>query len=278
MFGIARSPFHVPVQITAFLVAVLGYLFGRLYAHSTPHLYAGNSHHKLGWIIFLFLLAQMAVGVVRKIANAVGKTQHQEDQDGGAYESLTEENIRLVRPSSSFSRETSHQHRHSDSHSEGSMETLHYNNGHYHDSHLSGAAKTKVENDQQGDGEDEVNRLSIEEEADDGLLHEDDPLMMSMMSSSSEKPPSIWMRGINAVLPFIPQIIKTAFVKTAYNPFTKTVCRHFHSIMGRVFVVLIFTQTHSGLVVYHGVCRYSVAKTLRGVKFQPPPISWFPFF
>ncbi|KAI8332060.1 hypothetical protein BC941DRAFT_437387 [Chlamydoabsidia padenii] len=244
MFGIARSPFHVPVQIIAFLMALLGYFFGHLYAHSTPHLYAGNSHHKLGWIIFLFLLAQIAVGVVRKIANAVGKTQ----EPNGTYESLTEENIRLVRPSSSFSQQ------HGDSHSEGSMETLHYNNGHYHHAHLTspGTAISKVENDHGDDEDDEINRLSLEEEADDLL---DDPLMMSMLSNQADKRPSIWIRGINAMLPYIPQIIKTAFVKTAYNPFTKTVCRYFHSIMGRVFILLIFTQTLSGLVVYHGVCR-----------------------
>ncbi|ORZ18200.1 hypothetical protein BCR42DRAFT_490824 [Absidia repens] len=248
MFGIARSPFHVPVQIIAFAVAVLGYFFGHLYAHSTPHLYAGNSHHKLGWIIFIFLLAQIAVGVVRKIAKAVGKTQ--QEGGGGVYESLTEENVRLVRPSSSyFSRESSHTHV-GDSHSEGSIETLHHNHGNYHDAssiNATTAATTKVEND---DTDDQVNRLSMEEEG-DHLLDDDDILMMM----TPQEKPSVGMRVVNAILPYIPQLIKTAFVRTAYNPFTKTICRHFHSILGRIMIILIFTQTLSGLVVYHGVCR-----------------------
>jgi hypothetical protein len=59
----------------------------------------------------------------------------------------------------------------------------------------------------------------------------------------------------NAASPYIPKIVKNAFVTLAYNSFTKTVCRHYHQIMGRTFVILIFVQTLSGLVVYHGVCR-----------------------
>ncbi|CAO3599276.1 unnamed protein product [Absidia cylindrospora] len=190
------------------------------------------------------LVTFLVTCVVRKIAKAVGKTQQE-----GAYESLTEENVRLVRPSSSyFSRESSHTHV-GDSHSEGSMETLHHN--HDASSINATAATTKVENDNTGD---HVNRLSMEEEEEEGdhLLDEDDALMMMM---TPQEKPSIGMRMVNAVLPYIPQLIKNAFVRTAYNPFTKTVCRHFHSILGRVMIILIFTQTLSGLVVYHGVCR-----------------------
>lgn len=217
MLGIARSSLHVPTQIVAFITSLAGYFFGHLYAHNTPHLYTGNVHHKLGWIIFLFLVAQMAVGVVRKIANAVGKTQ-----SSHSYESLTEENMTLVSQQE-------------DSQSEGSMETLQNN---HQDRFPPSPPPAKVESD----ADNNVAQLLLDEEDDDGH----DPVVQD------EKRSSLWMR---AVLPYIPRFVKTLFVRTAYNPFTKTICRYWHSILGRVFVVLIFTQTLSGLVVYHGVCR-----------------------
>ncbi|CAO3635744.1 unnamed protein product [Cunninghamella blakesleeana] len=238
MFGIAKSSLHVPTQIIAFLVSLLGYFFGHLYAHSTPHLYKGNSHHKLGWIIFLFLIAQLAVGVVRKIANAVGKSVQYETlhQQEDLNENDHEETIRLVRHSSSSS--SIH---HGDNHSEGSIETLHHNGG--YDQH------PKKENEDQQHGQ--PNHEDEENEEGELLLDDvEDPI-----EEYQQEKPSLWMRGILATLPYIPKIVKKAFVYTAYNPFTKTICRYYHSIMGRIFVILIFTQTLSGLVVYHGVCR-----------------------
>ncbi|KAI9301315.1 hypothetical protein BJ944DRAFT_234026 [Cunninghamella echinulata] len=242
MFGIAKSSFHVPTQILAFLVALLGYFFGHLYAHSTPHLYKGNSHHKLGWIIFLFMIAQLAVGVVRKIANAVGKSQksvHYQVLDHSGDDDNDEETVRLVRRSSSILSQHG-----GDNHSEGSIETLHHNGG--YDQH------PKKENDDEHDDIIIQQQHSEQDEEEEGelLLDDEDPVNLY-----EEEKPSLWMRGINVMLPYIPKMIKKAFVYTAYNPFTKTVCRYYHSIMGRVFVVLIFTQTLSGLVVYHGVCR-----------------------
>lgn len=228
MFGIAKSSLHVPTQILAFLVSLLGYFFGHLYAHSTPHLYKGNSHHKLGWIIFLFLIAQLAVGVVRKIANAVGKSVRYETLHNQDDDDESEETIQLVRHSSSS--------QHGDNHSEGSIETLHHNGG--YDQH------PKKEGDDQ-------QHLKNEDDEEEGelLLDDEDPIQYQ------EEKPSLWMRGVYAILPYIPKIVKKGFVYTAYNPFTKTICRYYHSIMGRIFVILIFTQTLSGLVVYHGVCR-----------------------
>ncbi|KAG2232601.1 hypothetical protein INT48_009810 [Thamnidium elegans] len=76
MLGIARSSLHVPVQLLSFCFAMAGFLFGKLYGHSTPHLYESNSHHTLGWILFLFLIIQVIVGMIRKVANAIGKTSH----------------------------------------------------------------------------------------------------------------------------------------------------------------------------------------------------------
>ncbi|KAI9277609.1 hypothetical protein BY458DRAFT_488472 [Sporodiniella umbellata] len=66
MLGIAKSSLHVPMQILACTVAMLGFLFAKLYGHSTPHLYQGNSHHTLGWLIFLMVMVQVVVGVLRK--------------------------------------------------------------------------------------------------------------------------------------------------------------------------------------------------------------------
>jgi hypothetical protein len=212
MFGIARSSLHVPVQMASFGFAMAGFFFGKIYGHSTPHLYAGNSHHSLGWVLFLFLIAQMAVGVVRKIANAVARSQ-------STYDRL--ETVHLVHQRQSSSSSTS-----SDRHSEASGETLH---------------------NHEFDFDKPAHSQSPEE-------YEDDELEQELSQMEPEKP-NFTMRMFNAASPYIPKIVKNAFVTLAYNSFTKTVCRHYHQIMGRTFVILIFVQTLSGLVVYHGVCR-----------------------
>ncbi|KAI8331541.1 hypothetical protein BC941DRAFT_474879 [Chlamydoabsidia padenii] len=231
MFGIAKSSLHVPVQITAFTLALAGYFFGHMYAYNTPHLYAGNSHHTLGWIIFLFLVIQMAIGVVRKLANVVGKAQ-----SSGCYESLTVENDSFVICSQ----------QQEDGYSEGSMETLKNNYDCPHFSPSPPLMTTEIKNN--GDDGDRAAQLSLEDKVFD--LHDEDDLM-----DQEEKRSSFWIRAIHGVLPYIPQLVKNAFVKTTDSPFIKTICRYFHSILGRVLVVLVFTQTLSGLVVYHGVCR-----------------------
>lgn len=222
MFGIGRSSLHVPTQILSFIFAFLGFFFAKLYGHSTPHLYSGNSHHSLGWWIFLLLIVQMSVGVVRKIANAVGRSQE------AHYDRL--ESVHLVNragPSSSASSSSSS----SDHHSEHSEETLH--NGH-----------------------EENRQHSYDYDKDDVImspvdLEEEDPILMERYNEK----PSLINRAFDKVSAYIPNVIKKVFVATAYNPFTKTVCRYWHTIVGRVFILLIFTQTLSGLVVYHGVCR-----------------------
>ncbi|KAI8075305.1 hypothetical protein BC940DRAFT_287975 [Gongronella butleri] len=246
MFGIARSPFHVPTQILAFLVSCVGFLFGKLYGHSTPHLYAGNSHHTMGWLIFMLFQAQLSIGVVRKIANAVARSQ-------ASYQSLHEdETVRLVGT-------PSYPSSHGDSHSEGSMETLHHTfedaapSKAEEDSQLVAAPSRAIDQHDIDDDEDQditvVHGRRASSEDGDALLQ--DPMMML---DREEKPP-LWMRPILLVLPFVPNFIKQSFVTAAYNPFTKTVCRYVHSYLGRVFVILVFAQTLSGLVVYHGTCR-----------------------
>ncbi|KAI8145962.1 hypothetical protein BJV82DRAFT_30610 [Fennellomyces sp. T-0311] len=210
MFGIGRSSLHVPVQILTFIVALFGYFFGKLYGHSVPHFYAGNVHHSMGWIILLLMIAQLSVGVVRKIANAVGRSQEAQ------YDRL--ESVHLVNRSASSSS--------SDRRSEHSEETLHNDSYEY-------------------DKDEEDNALMSPID-----LEDEDPAMLR----AHEKPSFVY-RIFDKVLPYIPNVVKKVFVATAYNPFTNVVCRYWHTIVGRVFVVLIFTQTLSGLVVYHGVCR-----------------------
>lgn len=222
MLGIAKSSLHVPIQILAFCVAMVGFFFAKLYGHSTPHLYAGNSHHTLGWVLFVFLIAQMAVGVVRKIANAVARSQ------SASYERLEAEVYRPTTSSCGASSSSSSSGRRS----EASGETLHMNEFEYYKNH-SGS---------QDEDEEEMQQLRMS-------MDETEPV------TSTYDKETVTMRAFHAVSPYIPKIVKNAFVTLAYNPFTKVVCRYYHMVMGRTFIVLIFVQTLSGLVVYHGVCR-----------------------
>lgn len=222
MFGIARSSLHMPTQLLSFCFALVGFFFAKLYGHSTPHLYKGNSHHTLGWILFIFMIAQMSVGVVRKIANAIGRSNSE-------YERLQEheQQQQFLHHSSASSS--------SDRHSEASGETLNMNEFNEYDKHRRPSS----------------HQFAIDDE-DEQDINEDDFLQPPTVTSQNN---SIIMRAFNKVSPYIPNIIKNGFVLLAYNPFTKVVCRYFHQILGRTFIVLIFVQTLSGLVVYHGVCR-----------------------
>jgi hypothetical protein len=217
MFGIAKSSLHVPTQLLAFAVAMLGFFFAKLYGHSTPHLYKGNSHHTLGWIMFLLLIIQMVVGIVRKIANAVARSK-------GTYEQL--ESAHLMHSSSSFTAD-GHASSSSSTRSKTSGETLRMNEFDHDKHHLA----------------------NYEEDEDEEIC-----LSPTTLAPVDENP-GFTMRLFNAVSPFIPKFVKTAFVALADNSFTNVVCRYYHLMMGRTFILLIFTQTLSGLVVYHGVCR-----------------------
>ncbi|KAI8984637.1 hypothetical protein BDF20DRAFT_860992 [Mycotypha africana] len=235
MLGIAKSSFHVPVQLLAFCFAMAGFFFAQLYGHSTPHLYKGNSHHTLGWILFLFMLIQMSVGVVRKIANAVGR------RSSNAYERLQEVQQREFIRSGTSSSSSDHQ-------SEASGDTLHMNEFDLDKQEYRRSSNPEINN---------ANHSTDYEDDPEGA-EENDQLVSSLNDNRSkvvfEKEP-VTMRLFNLASPYIPSIVKDGFVMLAYNPFTKVVCRYFHMIMGRTFIVLIFVQTLSGLVVYHGVCR-----------------------
>ncbi|KAI9012512.1 hypothetical protein CLU79DRAFT_770273 [Phycomyces nitens] len=216
MFGIARSSLHLPTQILCFITAMFGFFFAKLYGHTTPHLYSGNSHHSMGWSLFLLLIVQMSVGVLRKVANAVGR------MNTASYNQL--ENVRLVRSSSSSSSSSSRPDRHSVA---SSADTLHHNEDH-------GYRPTKGEDDEDDDNnslEDPLDSIDIEPQTKSHWYHRLD--------------------FTNRV----PSSVKRVCKILAHNPLTTTCFRHLHQILGRVFPVLIFVQTLSGLVVYHGVCR-----------------------
>ncbi|KAH8550258.1 hypothetical protein BGW37DRAFT_498671 [Umbelopsis sp. PMI_123] len=215
-FGIARSSFHVPTQILAFGTALVGFSFAKAYGHSVPHFYAGNIHHSMGWFLFLILWGQVLVGVVRKIANAVARSR-----SDAHYDRL--ETVHLVgrAESSSSSSSDSHHQR-----SQNSEDTLNDHEDFQYD-------------------KDNIVMSPVELE---------DPEFPSSYEEPEEKP-TIVMRAFNVVSPFIPSFIKKVFVVTAHNPFTVTICRWAHLITGRVFPLLIFIQTLSGMVVYAGVCR-----------------------
>ncbi|KAG1449437.1 hypothetical protein G6F56_008642 [Rhizopus delemar] len=194
MFGIAKSSLHVPTQLLAFGVAMLGFLFAKLYGHSTPHLYKGNSHHTLGWIIFLLIVVQMVVGVVRKMAKMV--------RNRNIYD-LLEENVYLMSSSSCVD------------------------------------ATSSINITASGENEESLNNFEQDKN------HEQDEYTKESLTTCL----------FNIVSPFIPNFLKKDFATLADNPFTSIFCRYYHMIMGRAFILLVFTQTLSGLVVYYGVCR-----------------------
>jgi hypothetical protein len=201
----------------AFGTALVGFSFAKAYGHSVPHFYAGNIHHSMGWFLFLILWGQVLVGVVRKIANAVARSR-----SDAHYDRL--ETVHLVgrAESSSSSSSDSHHQR-----SQNSEDTLNDDEDFQYD-------------------KDNIVMSPVELE---------DPEFPSSYDEPEEKP-TIVMRAFNVVSPFIPSFIKKVFVVTAHNPFTVTICRWAHLITGRVFPLLIFIQTLSGMVVYAGVCRY----------------------
>jgi hypothetical protein len=86
-------------------------------------------------------------------------------------------------------------------------------------------------------------------ESDSFSLADEDPV-----SFSNKKP--LLDRVSNLLGICIPGFIKhTLVIAIAGNPIVNTICRIYHSFMGKIFVLLLFTQTISGSVVYHGVCR-----------------------
>lgn len=119
MLGIAKSSLYLPIQLLSFCFAMIGFLFAKLYSHSTPHLYAGNSHHTLGWVLFFFLIVQMLIDIIRKVSNVITRND--------VYQ-------RLEQLDSSSS----------DRNSEASGETLHMNEFEFDKDELSTSPQTVI--------------------------------------------------------------------------------------------------------------------------------------
>ncbi|GAN10083.1 integral membrane protein [Mucor ambiguus] len=94
------------------------------------------------------------------------------------------------------------------------------------------------------------NGMSFEDESMTGFETEN-PLSYSL----KEKVP-LFKRITDAILPFVPSIFKRGFKFATDSRFANTVCRIFHQYLGCVFVLLVLTQTISGMVVHHDVCRF----------------------
>ncbi|KAI8881068.1 hypothetical protein K501DRAFT_189883 [Backusella circina FSU 941] len=188
MMGLAKSNFHIPIQILVFVVSLFGFLFGRLYGHATPRLYTGNIHHSMGWIIFTLLNFQLTAGAARKWIKAIQKPKiHQYETIG-----LMENSEPLESPPTP-----------SRSQILTSKTILHANEDNHQDVF----------------------------DSDSFNLTDEDPVHFS-------------------------RFIKNTPVATiARNPIINAFCRTYHYYMSKIFVLLLFTQTISGYVVYHGVCQ-----------------------
>ncbi|KAL1837573.1 hypothetical protein VTJ49DRAFT_3633 [Mycothermus thermophilus] len=76
MLSLARSRYTLPVQF-AFLCANAGaVLLGVIYNASTPDLYPGNAHGKVGWIAVIIVSAQVIVGLLARVAGAFKRSKH----------------------------------------------------------------------------------------------------------------------------------------------------------------------------------------------------------
>ena len=71
MLSLARSRYTLLVQFAFLAINAGGLLLGVIYNASTPDLYPNNAHHKLGWIVTSIVGAQVAVGVLARVAGVL---------------------------------------------------------------------------------------------------------------------------------------------------------------------------------------------------------------
>lgn len=71
MLSLARSRYTLFVQFAFLAINAGGLLLGVIYNASTPDLYPNNAHHKLGWIVTSIVGAQVAVGVLARVAGVM---------------------------------------------------------------------------------------------------------------------------------------------------------------------------------------------------------------
>ncbi|KAL2172303.1 hypothetical protein VTG60DRAFT_6681 [Thermothelomyces hinnuleus] len=68
MLSLARSRYTLALQFAFLAINAGGVLLGVIYNASTPDLYPNNAHHKLGWIVTVVVAAQVAVGLLARVA------------------------------------------------------------------------------------------------------------------------------------------------------------------------------------------------------------------
>ncbi|CAK7272866.1 hypothetical protein SEPCBS57363_005365 [Sporothrix epigloea] len=70
MLSIARSRYTLPSQLVFLAANTGGVLFSISYNADTPNLYPNNAHHKFGWIATWIVSAQVAIGLLARLAGA----------------------------------------------------------------------------------------------------------------------------------------------------------------------------------------------------------------
>ncbi|OZJ05279.1 hypothetical protein BZG36_01930 [Bifiguratus adelaidae] len=115
----------------------------------------------------------------------------------------------------------------------------------------------------------------LDDEDSQGTLHENEDyhtvrLMASPSTTTLNDPleskptyartkPSFITRLVEKVaakmMPYIPEPVQFVICKSLVNPFTEVVLRRIHQVIGRVFILLIFAQITTGVVVWEGICR-----------------------
>ncbi|AEO60236.1 hypothetical protein MYCTH_2309286 [Thermothelomyces thermophilus ATCC 42464] len=68
MLSLARSRYTLALQFAFLAINAGGVLLGVIYNASTPDLYPNNAHHKLGWIVTVVVAAQVAIGLLARVA------------------------------------------------------------------------------------------------------------------------------------------------------------------------------------------------------------------
>ncbi|CAK7266246.1 hypothetical protein SEPCBS119000_001927 [Sporothrix epigloea] len=79
MLSIARSRYTLPSQLLFLAANAGGVLFSIIYNASTPDLYPNNAHHKIGWIATWTITAQVAVGLLARLAGAFEHSGNSKD-------------------------------------------------------------------------------------------------------------------------------------------------------------------------------------------------------
>ncbi len=73
MLSLARSRYTVGAQFIFLATNAGGLLLGTVYNASTPDLYPNNAHHKVGWIATWLVGAQVAIGLLARVAGVLGR-------------------------------------------------------------------------------------------------------------------------------------------------------------------------------------------------------------